>query len=361
MINFQATPRLDASRETIAVESRDLSSTWTAPAAKAASSPGAGLRLGPYWLVEPIGSGSQGVVWRASQREPVARELAIKLLSLPSGTDRRRLARFRREAARGMRLGGPGILPVYDFGEFGDVAYMVMPLVDGISLQEVIARRRNADGESDADPHWLTTRTDAEYLPAVVRVLARVAHALARAHNALVVHRDVKPGNILLDRRREEGVFLADFGLSRDLNVATPDQLRDGAGTPIYMAPEKLQGRPSDEVRSDVYALGVTLFEATTLSRPFRFPAGCPTAAQAALILTSKPRSARALRPGFPPELEAIIHRAMAPDPADRHPNAAALASDLDRFLARSRRGARMCLRPLPAGDSPPLRRTLSA
>jgi serine/threonine protein kinase len=294
-----------------------------------------GLRLGPYQLVEPIGAGSQAVVWRAVQREPVARELAIKLLYSPRDQDRRRLARFRREAARGMRLTGRGVLPVLDFGETDEVAYMVMPLVDGTSLHEVIARRRGRGEESPAVQHWLAELPDAAYTRAIVRSLARVARALARVHAARIAHRDVKPANILLDRRRPDRIFLADFGLSRDLDVATPEQLSDGAGTLLYMAPERLLIQRADEVRCDIYALGVTLYEAATLARPFRLRASVSRVALAALVATRGPRRPRSVRPGIPRELEEIILRAMALDPEARHPTAAALADDLDQFLAR--------------------------
>jgi eukaryotic-like serine/threonine-protein kinase len=150
-----------------------------------------------------------------------------------------------------------------------------------------------------------------------------------------VVHRDVKPANILLDRRSEEGVFLCDFGLSRDLDVATPEQLRDGAGTPLYMPPERLLRHEADEIRCDVYALGATLYEAVTLVPPVQVPESLPWPAWTTYLASTTPALPRSIRPGLPDALEAIILRAMAHDPQDRYPTAACLADDLERFLTR--------------------------
>ena len=106
------------------------------------------------------------------------------------------------------------------------------------------------------------------------RILSRAARALAQLHAGRVVHRDIKPANILIDVRRGGRVYLCDLGLGRDLEVATIEQMRDGAGTPMYMAPERLLRAPADEILCDLYSLGVTLFEALTLDRPFAVPDG---------------------------------------------------------------------------------------
>src|SRR5207248_2893692 len=124
------------------------------------------------------------------------------------------------------------------------------------SLGEVVSWRRRHGGRLDPpDPrHPLADATAGAYLEGVVRVVAQIARTLDHVHTAFVVHRDIKPANILLDRHRADGVFLCDFGLARDLDVATPEQLRDGAGTPLYMPPERLLRLRADEVRCDVYA-----------------------------------------------------------------------------------------------------------
>ena len=116
------------------------------------------------------------------------------------------------------------------------------------------------------------TLDEPEYLRAMTRVLTEATEALARAHDQPVAHRDVKPANILLDNRRPEGVYLCDFGLGRDLEIATPQQMHNGAGTPMYMAPERLLRAAADEIKCDIYSMGVTLFEAMTLSAPSRSP-----------------------------------------------------------------------------------------
>ncbi|MEW4568879.1 serine/threonine-protein kinase [Tautonia sp. JC769] len=293
-----------------------------------------GRRIGPYLLIEPLGAGSQAVVWRAVTDRPGDGVVALKILAGGRGHDPRRLARFRREAERGRRLAGLATLPVVDFGMADGVAYMAMPVVEGDPLSEVIARRRGELEESPRPPHWLDPLARSAYVRAVLTIMEQVARALARAHAASVAHRDIKPANILVDRTRTRGgAYLTDFGLGRDLDVATPEQLQDGAGTPLYMAPEKLRGGPRDERLCDIYALGVTLFEAVTLSRPFQVPDGCPLPALAPCLLAQRPLRPRDVCPGLSPSLESMIERAMAPDPSDRYPTAEALARDLHRLL----------------------------
>src|SRR5262249_40814067 len=185
----------------------------------------------------------------------------------------------------------------------------------------------------------LAAAPEPAYVRTVAALLARVGRAVAAAHAARVVHRDIKPTNILIRRESDPvaGVYLCDCGLGRDLDVATPRQLRDGAGSPLYMAPERLMLRPADEYRCDVFSLGVTLFEALTLAPPVEVPPDLPQPLWAGFLAAAAPRRARALRPDLPPALEAITERAMDRDPSLRHPPAAGLAEALERFLAGGR------------------------
>jgi serine/threonine-protein kinase len=295
-----------------------------------------GQRLGRYRLIERLGRGCQGDVWRAIAAEPDAIEVALKLLPPSLARDPRRLAQFRREAERRARLAVPAVLPTSEFGEADGIMFMAMPLVDGCSLAEIVAWRRGGGPGSPPDPrHPLAVASEAEYLRGAVRVVARIARTLHHVHLACVVHRDIKPANILLERHREDGVFLCDFGLARDLDVATPEQLRDGAGTPLYMPPERLLRCRADEVRCDIYALGATLYEAVTLVPPVQVPESLPWPAWTSYLASTTPARPQSVRPGIPDALDAIILRAMAHDPCHRHPTGARLADDLERFLAR--------------------------
>jgi eukaryotic-like serine/threonine-protein kinase len=145
------------------------------------------------------------------------------------------------------------------------------------------------------------------------------------------VHRDIKPANILMDNRHPERVYLCDFGLGRDLDVATSQQMRDGAGTPLYMAPERLLRLPADEIKCDIYSMGVTLCEALTLKRPFQVPGDLPPPALAPFLARTAPLHPHALDPELPAELAAVIMKAMARNPEERHDCARELAADLDR------------------------------
>jgi len=294
-----------------------------------------GWRVGPYLLIEKLGRGSQGHVWRAAQLEPIVRTVALKVLPPEIALDDDRVERLRKEAMRGGGLSHPAILPVFDFGSGDGHAFLAMQLVEGHTLSDIISRRRAwLAGGTATETHRLVILPEVDYTRAVVGGLAHVAHALEHAHAHHIVHRDVKPSNILLDREHEERVFLSDFGLARDLEDLTTSQMDAWVGTLPYMSPEKLLGRAAvDEMRCDIYALGVTLFEAVTLARPIELAAGLSTLAAATQLATSEARRPRALQPRIPKDLEAVILKAIDHNPAVRFQTAAELADELDRFL----------------------------
>lgn len=297
-----------------------------------------GQLLGRYRLLERIGEGGQGEVWRAVPVDAVRRDVALKVLPAAMAADPRRRAQFRREAERGTRLAGPALLPTYEFGEVDGAIFMAMPFIDGCTLAAVLAQRRaRLTGDEENWSHALVSEPDPEYRRAVVRLLAQVARGLAAAHRSQVAHCDVKPANILLDRRSDR-VFLCDFGLGRDLDVVTTAQLRDGAGTLLYMAPERLLRRNTDEVRCDIYSLGVTLFEALTLLRPLEVPSMLSTPSWATYLASAEPPRPREVRYDLPAALEAIILRAMEREPDHRYSTASALGDELDRYLRETAR-----------------------
>ena len=293
------------------------------------------MRLGRYRLIELLGRGGQGEVWRALQVEPIVEEVALKLLTAEHADKPGLRLQFHREAIWGARLVSPWLLPTYEFGSEAGFLYMAQPLIDGDSLAALIARRRRstANGLSSPRRHWLLRLPRALYVRAVVTIVARVARALAVAHAARVVHRDVKPANILVDRMDPGGVYLCDFGLGRDLDDPEPVPLCDSTGTPLYMAPERLLGHSSDEILCDVYALGVTLSEAATLVAPFAYPEDRPRCAWPRYLAYSTPQLPREVAPWIPVSLQTIIRRAMSRSPRKRYPTMTALAEDLERSL----------------------------
>jgi serine/threonine-protein kinase len=295
-----------------------------------------GDRLGRYRLLERLGRGGQGDVWKALRREPLVELVALKVLKPSLARDPARMAQFRREAERGGRLAGPSLLPVYELGASAGYHFMAMPYVEGITLREVIrARVAHLAGKPTEEIHRLVTLDEPDYLRAMTGILTEATEALARAHSQQVAHRDIKPANILLDNRRPEGVYLCDFGLGRDLEIATPQQMRDGAGTPMYMAPERLLRVTADEIKCDIYSMGVTIFEALTLSRPFQVPDYVTFSALPAFLAGARPRRPVEIQRGFPEEIEAIIFSAMDRDPATRYGSADRLAADLRRVALR--------------------------
>ena len=297
--------------------------------------PAVGRRVGRYILATKLGAGRQSIVWRAVQVEPPIRVVALKVFAPEWTLDRvERVARIRNEASRGAR-GDSAILPVHDFGEVCGHAYYTMPLIDGASLAETLARRREHLSAPEPRPHKrLSGLSYAAYFRAVAALIARVARAVDDLHRSGFAHCDVKPDNILLDWA--DRPFLSDYGLARALDDdPTPGEPPPAMGTPLYMAREKLAGASQiDERLCDVYSLGVTLYEATTLARPFRIPKGLPRSVWTSFLANLEPKPPRARQPRIPRDLEEITLRAMHPDPSARHPSASDLADDLDRLAA---------------------------
>jgi eukaryotic-like serine/threonine-protein kinase len=264
---------------------------------------------GRYALGALLGAGGMGQVYRARDRV-LERTVAVKVLSAAAIDDRELVARFGREARAAAALHHPNIVTVFDSGADGDLQYLVMEYVEGQSLAELLRR------EGVLAPGR------------VAEVGRQVCQALAAAHAAGLVHRDIAPGNLLVD---PVGVVkVADFGIAK-LAAATT-MTGDGMvlGTAAYLAPEQAQGRPVDG-RSDLYALGCVLYELLTGAPPF---AGDSPVAVAARQVTEPPTPPSDRNPRVGAALEAVVLTALAKDPADRYQSAAAMAQDLDRIIA---------------------------
>ena len=279
-----------------------------------------GQRLGRYEIITMIGAGGMGQVYRA--RDPrLDRAVAIKILPPQFAETPEFLARFEREARALSQLSHPNVCTLFDVGVDADQHFLVMELLDGETLA---ARLKKGP------------------LPLVeaLRCGVGLARGLEGAHRGGVIHRDLKPGNVMLT---SSGVKLLDFGLARDvpagstvdqavLTVSVQDVLtRDGAvlGTLPYMAPEQLQGLPAD-TRTDILGLGAVLYEMISGRRPF---VGATQAALASAILTSEPLSLRTLHPGTPPSVDRLVRTCLAKDPDGRWRTAHDIALQLDAAL----------------------------
>ena len=278
----------------------------------------AGARLGPFEILALLGAGGMGEVYRARDVR-LDRTVAIKLL--PSELVRepgRRVERFRHEARAIARITHPNICTLHDVGEDGSAIFLVMEYVEGETLAQ-----RLEDGPLP--------------LPLALRSAIGIADALDHAHRHGVVHRDLKPGNIMLT---PDSVKLLDFGLAklkeRDEQVLTdPTQsarlteVGTILGTVPYMAPEQIEGREVD-ARTDLFAVGVVLYEMVCGRRPFT---GNSRASVMAAIVTAEPPPLTSLLPQAPPSLERLILRCLAKDPDDRWQTARDLAAEL-RWIA---------------------------
>jgi serine/threonine protein kinase len=260
-----------------------------------------GTPFGRYRLVELLGRGGQGEVWRAYDTTTNNRMVAIKLLPLHLAHDDMYVLRFRREAEAAARLNNPHIIPIHTYGEIDGRLYVDMRLVEGRDLQQVLADGPLEPGRA-------------------VRIIAQVAKALHAAHKIGLVHRDVKPSNILLDE--DDFAYLIDFGIARGA-----DQTRlTGTGTMVgswhYMAPERLRASEAD-ARADIYALTCVLYECLTGTCPFP---GDSMESQVAAHLTDPPPRPSTSRPTVPKQFDQVIATGMAKDPDNRYATTVQLA-----------------------------------
>ncbi len=296
--------------------------------------------IGGYRILREIGRGGMGVVYEAEQIA-MRRRVALKVL-YPSVTSvPKAVKRFQQEAWAAGKLKHTNIVAVHELGQDRGVWYAAMELVEGRPLNDVIADlrrsrrrpresrlgRRVAGGETRSSFAGTETGTRA-YYARVAEMFAAVAEALQVAHDHGVIHRDLKPGNLLLDV--EGNLKLVDFGLARLEGLAAMTMTGDVVGTPYYMSPEQISGgRGGLDHRTDVYSLGVTLYETLALRPPFR---GETVQAVAGRVLDEDPVSPRRWDRSIPRDLETIVLKALEKAPARRYRSAGDLAADLRQF-----------------------------
>jgi serine/threonine protein kinase/tetratricopeptide (TPR) repeat protein len=279
---------------------------------KSAGVPGMLGELGDYELLEEIGRGAQGVVFRARQKS-LNRTVALKVIRLGQWASKAHLKRFRLEAEAAARLEHPGIVPIHEVGERDGSCYFSMKFVEGGQLDEVARRESRSFGIRRA-----------------VELIAKVARTVHYAHEHGILHRDIKPGNILLDAKGEP--HLTDFGLARLVeSESSVTHTLDVLGTPSYMAPEQAVGNNAAVSSvTDVYGLGAVFYQLLTGQPPF---AGGTTYETIKLLLDTEPRQPRLLNPKIDRDLSTICVKCLEKDPKRRYSSALALAEDLERWL----------------------------
>jgi serine/threonine-protein kinase len=275
--------------------------------------------LGRYEVVSELGQGAMGVVYKAT--DPlIDRIVAIKTINLSLAQEERDEyeGRFYQEAKAAGRLSHPNIVTIYDVGRSGDIAYIAMEFLQGRELRDIL--------------------NDDQLLPVsqVIDIVAQVAQGLAYAHEHGIVHRDIKPSNIMVGR--DGHVKITDFGIARMASAAVRTQTGMVLGSPKYMSPEQVMGKLADQ-RSDIFSLGVMLYEMLTGQAPFT---GENVNAIMYQTLNSIPQPPSVLNAGVPDMLNFIVAKALAKDLEHRYQNAADLANDL-----------RACRDSLPRNSAP--------
>src|SRR5438445_351785 len=279
--------------------------------------------FGDYELLEEIGRGGQGVVYRARQKS-LNRIVALKVIALGSWATEPHVRRFRREAEAAARLNHPGIVPIYEVGERDGACYFSMGLVEGGQLDAMLESASRGDTDSSCG--------EREPMPirSAVELIVKLARTVQYAHEHNILHRDIKPGNILLDAKGEP--HLTDFGLARLVEAeSTVTGTLEVLGTPSYMAPEQAAGETTKLGKAtDVYGLGAVLYQVLTGHPPF---AGGTSYETIRLLLDAEPRPPRLLNPKIARDLSTICLKCLEKDPKRRYSSALALTEDLEHWL----------------------------
>jgi len=264
-------------------------------------------KIGKYEIISILGKGAMGIVYKALDPD-IDRQVAIKTIrfDLASETtdNEEIMQRFIREAQAAGRLSHPNIITIFDVGREKDLTYIVMQFIEGPSLQRLIAQ-----GEKFS-------------IQEITKIMDQVCGALDYAHQHGIVHRDIKPGNILLDNSRKP--FICDFGVAR-VDTSTLTQSGTAVGTPSYMSPEQVMGKKVDK-RSDIFSLGCIMYEFLTGRRPFEAESITTVIYK---IINEEPPSLSEVKKGLPGGFEKIIGKALAKDPNDRYQDCNQLAMDL--------------------------------
>src|SRR5436853_5745369 len=270
------------------------------------------MELGDYELLEEIGRGGQGVVYRARQKS-LNRTVALKVIGLGQWATQRHLKRFHLEAEAAASLDHPCIVPIYEIGERDGSCYFSMKLIEGEPLDKVSESERMSPRQA-------------------TEVIARLARTLHYAHERGVLHRDIKPGNILIDRKGDP--HLTDFGLARLVETeSTVTRTTEALGTPTYMAPEQAKGENAALTRAaDIYSLGAVFYHLLTNRPPFL---GATAYETIRLLLETEPQQPRLLNPKVDRDLSTICLKCLEKDPHWRYASAVALAEDLERWVRR--------------------------
>lgn len=302
--------------------------------------------IGDFEIQEELGRGGMGVVYRARQLS-LNRIVALKVLSAAGLQDERAIERFKKEAQAAARLHHTNIVPIYAQGCEQGYFYYAMELVEGRSLDRAIRdddpflRKSHtifpgrsaasaivqAAGHAEAGISQTRRTSSPRDFKRIARMIAEVADALQHAHDQGIVHRDIKPQNLMLGA--DDRLHITDFGLARILDEQGLTLSAEMVGTPAYMAPEQIRGGRTVDARADIYSLGVTLYELLTKTRPFSADNYEGLMDQ---VLRKEPRPPRRFAPAVPPDLETICLRAMEKEPARRFSSAADMGRDLRRY-----------------------------
>src|SRR5262249_33719630 len=289
------------------------------------ATPNAPRRIAGYRIVRELGAGGMGTVFEAFD-EKMSRNVALKILSRHISSAEKAADRFAREAWIGGKLNQPNLVRVYDRGQFEDLSFYSMEMVDGGSLYDVI-RHLKQWGEERA---WGLQFGSRDYVTWALTQIIAAARGLDFAHRQGVVHRDIKPMNILLSVEPCT-VKIADFGLAIDMTATRLTTAGKVLGTVAYMAPEQIRGRQDEtDGRADIYALAVTLFELLTLQLPFRW--GTPQLYLNAVLTPGARRPSR-LNERVSRDLDTVLNKALEKNPKDRYASMAAFAEDLENVL----------------------------